>query len=97
MSNDEGIREDELTRRQLFVIRTLSLIRRSSFGLVIDLAHAPDWLPGEGLCEIQPVDARLLSVGPPPALAARDSGLNYSREQRGQRPTQEKQELKAVS
>ena len=78
MSNDEGIREDQVTRSRLFVIWTLSLIRRSSFGLVIDLAHAPDWLPGEGLCEIQPVVVPLPPAGPTHVPVARDSDLNYS-------------------
>ncbi len=68
MSNGEGIREDQVMRSPA--------VRHLDF--VIDLAHARDWLPGEGLCEIQPVVAPLPSAGPTHVPVARDSDLNYS-------------------
>jgi hypothetical protein len=96
MSNDEGIREDEVTRRRLFVISMLSLIRHSDF--VIDVTNpVRDWLPEGGPCEIQPADAPLPSARPPRVPAARDSDLNYSQLEKERRPTQEEQELRAVS
>jgi hypothetical protein len=93
MSNDEGIREAEVTHRRPFVIWTLSLIRHSDF--VTDLAR--DWLPGEGPCEILPVGVVHPSARPPRVSAARDLDLNYSQTERWQRPTQGEQELRAVS
>jgi hypothetical protein len=41
MSNDEGIREDEVTRSRLFVIWALSLIRHSSFVIRISSLILP--------------------------------------------------------
>jgi hypothetical protein len=96
MSNDEGIREDEVTRRRLFVIWTLSLVRHSDF--VIDVINpARDWLPGEGPCEIQPVVAPLPSAGRRRVPAARDSDLNYSQAEKERRLMQAEQEMEAVS
>jgi len=94
MSNDEGIWEDEVTRAGGY----------SSFGLchwfvipifVIDPAR--DSLPGEGPCEILPVDARLPSARPPRVPAARDLDLNYSQAKKERTLMQVEQKMTAVS
>jgi hypothetical protein len=96
MSNDEGIREDEVTRRRLFVIWTLSLIRHSDF--VIDVTSPTrDWLQGEGPCETRPVDARRPSARPPRVPAARDSDLNYSQAGKERTLMRAEQKMGAVS
>jgi hypothetical protein len=93
MSNDEGIRKAEVTRRRLFVIWTLSLIRHSDF--VTDLAR--DWLPGEGPCEILPVGVVRPSARPPRVSAARDSDLNYSQTEKDRALLRAEQKMGAVS
>ncbi|HYK24168.1 MAG TPA: hypothetical protein VEU75_05845 [Candidatus Acidoferrum sp.] len=56
-----------------------------------------DWLQEEGPCEIQPVGAGHLSVGPPPAPAARGWDLNYNQREKERRLMQAEQKLTAVS
>jgi hypothetical protein len=94
MSNDEGIREDQVARSRLFVIWTLSLIRHLDF--VIDLA-ARDWPPGEGPCEIQPVVAPLPPAGPPRVPVVRDLDLNYSQVEKEGMLMRAEQKIGAVS
>lgn len=93
MSNDEGIREAEVTHGQPFVIWTLSLIRHSDF--VTDLAR--DWLRGEGPCEILPVGVVRPSARPPRVSAARDSDLNYSQTEKERALMRAEQKMGAVS
>jgi hypothetical protein len=98
MSNDEGIREDEVTRRRLFVIWTCHwfVVRHSDF--VIDVTNpARDWLQGEGPCEILPVVARRPSAGRPRVPAARDSDLNYSQVEKEKTLMRAEQKMGAVS
>jgi hypothetical protein len=79
-------REDELTPQ--------AAVRHLRF--VIDLTNpVRDWLPGEGPCEIQPVDARLPAARPHRVPAAQDLDLNYSL--RVQKSTQLEQKMRAVS
>ncbi len=80
------------------VIRHLDYVIDSSFVIpifVIDPAR--DWLPGEGPCEILPVDARLPSARPPRVPAARDLDLNYSQVEKERRLTQAEEKMGAVS
>jgi hypothetical protein len=93
MSNDEGIREAEVTHRRPFVIWTLSLIRHSDF--VTDLAR--DWLREEGPCEILPVGVVRPSARPPRVSAARDSDLNYSQTEKERALMRAEQKMGAVS
>jgi hypothetical protein len=72
-----------------------AVVRHLDF--VIDLAHARDWLPGEGPCEILPVDAPLPSAGPPRVPVARDSDPNYSQVEKERMLMQAEQEMAAVS
>jgi hypothetical protein len=51
----------------------------------------------EGPCEIQPVEARHLFVGPRPAPAARGSDLNYNQREKERRLMEAEQKLTAVS
>ena len=62
---------------------------------VIDPAR--DSLPGEGPCEILPVDARLPSARPPRVPAARDLDLNYSQAEKERTLMQVEQKMTAVS
>jgi hypothetical protein len=65
---------------------------------VIDLAnHARDWLPGGGLCEIQPVVAPLPSAGPSRVPVARDLDLNYSQVEKERMLMRAEQKMGAVS
>ena len=64
-------------------------------GIVIDLAR--DWLPAEGLCEIPPVEARLLSARPPRVPAVRDLDLNYSQPEKEKTLIQVEQKITTVS
>ena len=80
------------------VIRHLDYVIDSSFVIpifVIDPAR--DWLPGEGPCEILPVDARLPSARPPRVPAARDLDLNYSQAKKERTLMQVEQKMTAVS
>ncbi len=77
-------------------IRHLDYVIDSSFRFfVIDPAR--DWLPGEGPCEILPVDARLPSARPPRVPAARDLDLNYSQAEKERTLMQVEQKMTAVS
>jgi hypothetical protein len=94
MSNDDGIWEDEVTRAGGYWY--LDFVIDSSFRLfVIDPAR--DWLLAEGLCEIPPVDARLLSARPRRVPAVRDLDLNCSQAEKEKTLMQVEQKMTAVS
>src|SRR4029077_6478166 len=73
-----------------------AVVRHSDF--VFDVTNpARDWLPGEGPCETQPVDARRPSARPPRVPAARDLDLNYSQTEKERALMRGEQKTRAVS
>ena len=99
MTNDECLMTAESKKTKLpaeAVISHLDAVIDSSFRFfVIDPAR--DLLLAEGLCEIPPVDAKLLSARPPRVPAVRDLDLNYSQPEKEKTLIQVEQKITTVS